>query len=732
MLGKLQFGVYELDRDAMELRKHGVPIRLQEQPLRVLTTLVERPGEIVTRDELRERLWGKDTFVDFEQSLNKAVNRLREALNDEAGQPRYVETVPRRGYRFIAPVTQPQPKEQPPELLTPASDSEPHCPRPDKSGSSRAGLATAASGSTAAAAAARPAQKIPLWAWPLAAVVVLAAAYSLRPTLPPPHVIGTTQLTHDGAPKMHGLGTPPPGMATDGSRIYYMQTTGHDILMQVSTDGGETVPVQTPFPFDGFNQVTPHSELLFAGPPRTGAGGGLWAMAMPGGQARRIGNFLAADAYWNNDQSSLAYNYKENLFIANGDGSQTRQILTANGWPLRMRFSPDGRLLRFTVWDPKSITGSLWEVHPDGSHLRRLLSGWDQAGNECCGTWTADGRYFIFQSTRDGVAKLWAIRETGDPWRKVSHDPVQLTQGQMSAEAPLPSLDDKKIFFIGASRRGELIRYDLKTHSFTPYLSGLSAEGLSFSKDGQRIAYISFPSAMLWDSKVDGSDRHELTFAPMEAGLPQWSPDGSQIAFAARQKGGHWHLYLVPPQGGDPQPITEGDSEDVDQSWSPDGKTIVFGTYAPLVRRSKEDAIRLLNMATHQVTAIPGSAGLFSPRWSPDGRYVLAGTGDFNKLVVYDFSTQKWQDLVSNRWGYPTWSRDSTCVYFTNPWLTELPLYRICLADHKLQHITDLVEAGPLVSGRFGWWTGLAPDGSMLALRDISLQEIYALDVKLP
>ena len=105
MLGKLQFGVYELDRDAMELRKHGVTIRLQEQPLRVLATLVERPGEIVTREELQQRIWGKDTFVDFEQSLNKAVNRVREALNDEAGQPRYVETVPRRGYRFIAPVT---------------------------------------------------------------------------------------------------------------------------------------------------------------------------------------------------------------------------------------------------------------------------------------------------------------------------------------------------------------------------------------------------------------------------------------------------------------------------------------------------------------------------------------------------------------------------------------------------------------------------------------------------
>jgi DNA-binding winged helix-turn-helix (wHTH) protein len=105
MPGKIKFGVYELDADSPELRKHGVVVRLQEQPLRVLVALTERPGEIVTREELQTLIWGKDTFVDFEQSLNKAVNRLRETLNDNAGQPRYVETVPRRGYRFVAPVS---------------------------------------------------------------------------------------------------------------------------------------------------------------------------------------------------------------------------------------------------------------------------------------------------------------------------------------------------------------------------------------------------------------------------------------------------------------------------------------------------------------------------------------------------------------------------------------------------------------------------------------------------
>ena len=104
-LNKVQFGAYELDRDAMELWKHGHRIRLQDQPLMVLVALLDRPGEIVTREQLQQRIWAKDTFVDFEQSLNKAVNRLREALNDDAGQPRYIETVPRRGYRFVAPVT---------------------------------------------------------------------------------------------------------------------------------------------------------------------------------------------------------------------------------------------------------------------------------------------------------------------------------------------------------------------------------------------------------------------------------------------------------------------------------------------------------------------------------------------------------------------------------------------------------------------------------------------------
>src|SRR5689334_2098428 len=100
----LRFGIFEVDLDAFELRKHGLKLKLAEQPFRVLAVLLERPGQVVSREELREKLWGNDTFVDFDQALNKAINRLRETLDDSAENPRFIETVPKRGYRFIAPV----------------------------------------------------------------------------------------------------------------------------------------------------------------------------------------------------------------------------------------------------------------------------------------------------------------------------------------------------------------------------------------------------------------------------------------------------------------------------------------------------------------------------------------------------------------------------------------------------------------------------------------------------
>src|SRR5215469_9397179 len=120
----LRFGIFELDLTAAELRKNGVRIRLQEQPFQVLALLLEHPGEIVSREDMRQRLWPADTFVDFDHSLNTAVNKLREALGDSASSPRYVETLARRGYRFVAPVQPAQPA-APMSAATPPAEAGP-------------------------------------------------------------------------------------------------------------------------------------------------------------------------------------------------------------------------------------------------------------------------------------------------------------------------------------------------------------------------------------------------------------------------------------------------------------------------------------------------------------------------------------------------------------------------------------------------------------------------------
>jgi Tol biopolymer transport system component/predicted Ser/Thr protein kinase len=572
---------------------------------------------------------------------------------------------------------------------------------------------------------------------PVVAVLaaVLATAYLMRPTAPPPRVIGITRLTHDGTPKLAGGSGPPTDMLTDGLRVYFqLQDLSQAAVMQVSTEGGEAERVRLPFQMAGLVDLSAaKSELLFQGPPfDTSLGtGSLWTMAVPGGQPRRVGNLTAFDATWAPD-GSLYYAVGPEIRMARSDGSEARKILSVHGQPYWIRFSHDGGLTRFSSWDEKLNTNSLWEARADGSHLRRLLEGWNPLPNECCGAWMPDGRYFVFASARGGSWNLWAIREKRDWWRKANPEPVQLTVGQMSSQIPLPSTDGKKIFFVGASPRGDLERYDAEKKLFAPYLPGLSAEGLAFSRDGLRMAYVTVPDGALWQGKADGTDRRELTFAPMQAGLPRWSPDGTQIAFAGREPGKSWAIYIVPAEGGNPEQLTPGDNDDLDPSWSPNGDAIAYGGSPPASVSSQKHPIQILNLKSGAVTALPDSGRYYGPRWSPDGRLLLATDGDVRGLVLYDFASHTWEELTTQPAVYANWSHDGACVYFNDSFDVKMPVFRVCLKDRKPQLVVNLAKLGTLATGTFGQWTGLAPDGSILAVRDISLEEIYALEAQLP
>jgi Tol biopolymer transport system component len=286
----------------------------------------------------------------------------------------------------------------------------------------------------------------------------------------------------------------------------------------------------------------------------------------------------------------------------------------------------------------------------------------------------------------------------------------------------------------GFTSRGEVQKYDSKSRRFVPYLAGIAAEGLSFSRDGQRAAFVTVPDGRLWQSKVDGTQKVQMTLAPMRAAMPRWSPDGKKIAFMGSMPAKAWKIYMVAADGSSLHQMTSGDDNDGDPNWSPDGKQIVFGGEPDLAQgqgqQSKTD-IQILTLASGQLSTIPGPEALFSPRWSPDGRYIAAQSADSTRLLLYDFQTQKWQDFAHVNAGYFNWSHDGKYIYVTTG-DQQAAFGRIAVpAGRALEVLAGLKDVRFFV-GSFGTWSGIAPDDSLLVLRDTSADEIFALELQSP
>jgi Tol biopolymer transport system component len=297
----------------------------------------------------------------------------------------------------------------------------------------------------------------------------------------------------------------------------------------------------------------------------------------------------------------------------------------------------------------------------------------------------------------------------------------------MQISNPLPSLDGKKLFAIGTHQRAELVRYDPKSGEFDPYLGGISASDVDFSRDGQWITYVSIPDLTLWRSRLDGSARLQLTYPPMRTTLAHWSPDGQQIAFSGAMPGKSWKMFLIPKDGGSPQAVTSDEIPETDPTWSPDGKTLAFGHYDPF---HEHTFIELFNLDTRQISELPGSRQIFAPRWSPDGRYIVAASPLSDKLLLYDVKNGKWRQ-VGGSWDYLAWSRDSAYVYFDTAGRGENAYFRLRISDGKLDKLADL-KIRRFPDQFSGSWSGLGPGDTPLFARDISTQEIYALDLQLP
>ena len=568
------------------------------------------------------------------------------------------------------------------------------------------------------------------WAGMAAALAAVAALLFWPPWHRPElRVSGYFQITHDGQPKISRQGHAE--LVTDGARLYFTEVaTGSPVLKQVSAAGGEALPVPGPFQSAYLNDISPNrSELLVENFDELLSERRLWALSVLGGAGRRLGDVVGHDGSWSADGQSMVYANGRDLFVAQARGSGSRKLVSLPGAAFWPRWSPDGRVLRFTVLDASTNSTALWEVSADGSQLHALLPGWHDPPAECCGNWTLDGRYFVFQATFEDRTQIFAIAERGGLLHRARQEPVQLTTGPLNFYSPVPNIDGKKLFVAGSQPRGELTRFDRQTKQFVPYLSGISAEDVSFSRDGEWAAYVTYPEGTLWRSKVDGSDRLQLTFPPGRVLLPRWSPDGKQIAFASATPGRPWAIELVSAEGGNPSSVAPSELNVGDVGWSADGKTLVFGSVT--WEDARTIAIHLFDLRTRRVSTLPGSEGLFSPRWSPDGRYVAATTADSQKLMLFDFDTRKWRELAKRPVGYPNWSRDGTFLCFDNLSTSEPAVLRVGISDGKIEPAASLKNVRR-AGGAFAAWSGLAPDDSPLVLRDTGAQEIYALDWQAP
>ena len=522
-----------------------------------------------------------------------------------------------------------------------------------------------------------------------------------------PVVSNYVQLTHDGQPKVPE--------ATDGSGSTCMGAFGYKGLAAMSVSGGEAQKL----PFCFGNHASSRLIGGWVGTSSRGCEGPsyygpLWSVPILGGSPRRLGDLVGNDGSWSPDGKRLAYSNASNLYVANADGSDLHKLVALNNTDViqELVWSPDGAYLRFTEANFNTTDHSIWQVSADGTNLHRILPGWD-------GRWTADGKYFVFLSGN----QVWALPQKGG-WLRPEPKPVQLTSSPMALWDPLPSKDGKKLFVVGATTRGQLMRYDLKSHGFVPFLGGISAEFSNFSKDGQWVAYVSYPGGALWRSKADGSDPLQLTYSSDYVLNPRWSSDGKEILFCETPAGKPSRIYEVSADGGSPRQLLP-DNPDMQQdpNWSPDGSKIVFAGRA----NDPASEVHILDLKTGMVSTLPGSQGLFSPRWSPDGRYIPALSVDEKVLSMFDLQTQKWVQLMTGTISWLNWSKDGKylIVYDGKP-TTSAGVRQVRLSDHKVEQIVDLKNFA--TTGHYTYSLTVAPDDSPLLLRDAGTYDVYSLD----
>ncbi len=670
----------------------GEQIHLSGREFDTLLALIQQAGTPIRGDVLTKEVWQDE--ADHAGNLRRQVSVLRRKLGKDANGNDYIRTIPNYGYQFASSVVC---REEAAPIPTPVVEDAAPMPEPGRL----------------------------RFAWPVIAVAVVAlvigSAFAWQSWPKDVQLLGCRQLTRDGLVKVGRV-------FTDGDRYYVTELVkGNYVIASLPLNGGAADYLKFPWASTDAvgSSISRHSLLV-----SNNAKHDLWELELGSQTLRQIplprevkpdwavcepaGNRLAVETEGN---TLVVFEPWKNLepvrFPFPG-------LMDLSGWDSR------GGRLRFAVFDPVTEMSRWWEL-TGTDRTPRLLAHFSSARIEREGAWTSDGRFFIFWAANGRHQKNSQL-SIADGHSSHSY---RLTIDDVNWRFPTPVPGANSVLALGRRSEGQLVTLatDGRATIGKPLLPGVPAYEVDYSRDGKWMTYTLFPEHTIWRCRLDGGDAKQLSPPGVVAHQPHWSPDGTRIAFMGKHDspGARWRIYLVPGSGGNTdEPLPEGDDQGV-PTWSGDGRSLFFGDfskpYSPEHRHIHE-----LSLQTRMVTTVPGPTDMWSPRMSPDGKYLAAVSSDNKSLYVRDNLHNTWRKCVSLYLvAEPIWPRDSSWIQFIGqPTRTETYLYRVgpnCEQPHQVVDVSQISFVGDA-------WYGIAPDHSPSALVSVPY-EVYALDWRL-
>ncbi|MFP5208410.1 MAG: winged helix-turn-helix domain-containing protein [Acidobacteriota bacterium] len=646
---RIRFGPFELDSRTGELRTKGTRVKLQGQPISVLEILLETPGELVTREQIRERLWSSDTFVDFDHNLNTAIKKLRQALGDEAETPRFIETIPKYGYRFIGQVE----KNAAPEVATSL---------PEGSGTE----VTSAEPQPAPRRASRLRRTLP-WALGITTIVFIAIAayFMLLPKAPQAAVVRFSIAPPENASFPFGQ----PAISPDGHTLAFVAQTGPNksrVLWVRPLDSLTAEPIPG----------TEGARLPFWSPDSQEIGfsaeGKLEKVALAGGQPKTICYLTgpSAAASWNRDGVILFSNHlnRGSLYRVPDTGGTPTLVVAPD--PLNRetgywlpQFLPDGRHFLFLA-----NTGASGEYILEAGTLDSKSVEKNLAQLTSFALYAPPG-YLLYVEQRTLVARAFnarALHFTGPALKVVDNvgigsgiPYVSVSATGLLAYANSPDTNLQMAWF---NREGQ-------------QLGTLGPPGVysqpALSPDGTRLAVEvgNYGERDIWVFETKRGTASRLTFNPADDSCPVWAGDGSRILFSS-DRNGQIDIYQKNANGlGSEQPVfqSKDQAKELNDS-SADGRYAIYSDAGS----STSKQLRVLPLFGERKPFVfkQGAFGAHSASFSPNGRYVAYASNETGRLEVYVESfprqTGKWEVSTSGG-AEPVWRRDGKELYYLTP-----------------------------------------------------------------